>query len=80
MIFVVLVICVCFIFYKNKVVGKKKKVTIAQKPSLLHNRQDIEIQERLYDTIGDTNMLRYVQQMLNGSTIFSGENQIVEKP
>lgn len=79
LIVVVFVIFVCLIFYKYNVEGKKKKITIAQNPSLPHNRQDTEIQERLYDTIGDTNMLRYVQKMLNGSTIFSGENHVVDR-
>lgn len=79
LIVVVLGICVCFIFYKYKTVGKMKKVTIIHPGNTLlpQHRQDIEIEERLYDTIGDTHMLRYVQQMLKETPSSTGEIQIV---
>lgn len=62
LIAVVFGICVCLIFNKYKIAGKMKKVTIIhpRNTSLPQHRQDIETEERLYDTIGDTNMLRYI--------------------
>lgn len=79
LIVVVLGICVCFRFYKYKIAGKMKKVTIIhpRNTSLPQHRQYIEMKERLYDTIGDTNMLRYVQQMLKETPSSNGEIQIV---
>lgn len=49
-----------------------------QNPSLPQNRQDIEMKGRLYDTIGDSNMLKYVQQMLKSTSSVCNESKIAE--
>lgn len=63
----VLRICLSFIFYKYKIVTKNKKATITgtQNLSLPLNSQNIEIEERLYDIIDDTDLLedQHVQQL-----------------
>lgn len=76
---VVLGICVCLILYKYKIVGKMKKVPIIhpQNPSLPQHRQQIETEERLYDIIGETHMLRYVQQMMKSTGSIIGDSKSV---
>lgn len=57
-----------------------KKATIMHPQNHLvpQNRSDIATEERLYDTIGDTNMLRYVQQMLKRTSSGNGESNNVD--
>lgn len=57
---------------------KKATIIHSQNHSEPQNRSNIETGERLYDTIGDTNMLRYVQQMLKSTSSRKGESSIVE--
>ncbi|VDI62315.1 Hypothetical predicted protein [Mytilus galloprovincialis] len=59
-------VCLCFIFYKYKSAAKEKKPPINQIiPSPPHNGYAIEMEERLYDLIDESNMIddHHVQQM-----------------
>lgn len=79
-VIVVLGLCVCLILYKYKIVGKKKNIPIIhpQNPSLPQNIQEIETEERLYDIIGETHMLRYVQQMMKATSSNRDDRTTVE--
>lgn len=58
-------ICLCFIFYKHKILPQKKKSTISksQRSKLPQNRQNIEIEENMYDNIDDTDLLEYGERI-----------------
>lgn len=90
-------ICLCSIFYKYKKVPRKKKVAFMHisNPSIIKRSHSIEIEESLYYSINDTDMVGFIEQQeispdhldlisestctLGGTNISSFENGQYEK-
>lgn len=80
-------ICLCSIFYKYKIVPRKKKVTFMHisNPSIIKRSHSIEIEGSLYYSIDDTDMAGFIDQqeispdqldMISGSTCTLGDANI----